>query len=73
MIRRAITEFEPRLIPGSLAVSPCHAIDASEHHNILSFEVRGMVHMDPYPLEFMVQSSLDLDTSEVNITGMRAG
>jgi type VI secretion system protein ImpF len=70
-IRRAITEFEPRLIPGSLIVSPRHAIDASEHHNILSFEVRGMVHMDPYPLEFMVQSSLDLETSEVSITGMR--
>lgn len=73
MIRRAITEFEPRLIPGSLVVAPCQAIDAGEHHNILSFEVRGMVQMDPYPLEFMVQSSLDLDTSEVNITGMRTG
>lgn len=72
MIRRAITEFEPRLIRGSLVVSPCRSINAGEHHNILSFEVRGMVQMDPYPLEFMVQSSLDLDTSEVNITGMRA-
>nr|WP_321872901.1 type VI secretion system baseplate subunit TssE [Burkholderia ubonensis] len=71
-IRRAITEFEPRLIPGSLVVSPRHAIDTGEHHNILAFEVRGMVHMDPYPLEFMVQSSLDLETSEIQITGMRS-
>jgi type VI secretion system protein ImpF len=71
MIRQAITDFEPRLIPGSLAVSPRHGTDVSAHHNILSFEVRGMVHMDPYPLEFMVQSSLDLETSEVSITGMR--
>ncbi|RBB30993.1 type VI secretion system baseplate subunit TssE, partial [Burkholderia reimsis] len=29
------------------------------------------VHMDPYPLEFMVQSSLDLETSEIQITGVR--
>ncbi|MGV2293375.1 type VI secretion system baseplate subunit TssE [Trinickia sp. YCB016] len=72
MIRRAITDFEPRLIPGSLVVSPRHAIDAGEHHNILAFDVRGMVHMDPYPLEFMVQSSLDLETSEIQITGMRS-
>lgn len=32
-----------------------------------------MIRMDPYPLEFMVQSSLDLETSQVNITGMRTG
>lgn len=70
-IRRAITEFEPRLIPGSLVVAPRHASDAAGHHNILAFEVRGMIHMDPYPLEFMVQSSLDLETSEIRITGMR--
>jgi type VI secretion system protein ImpF len=72
MIRQAITDFEPRLIPGSLVVSPRHAIDAGEHQNILAFDVRGMVHMDPYPLEFMVQSSLDLETSEIQITGMRS-
>jgi type VI secretion system protein ImpF len=72
MIRQAIADFEPRLIPGSLVVSPRHAFDAGEHHNVLAFEVRGMIHMDPYPLEFMVQSSLDLETSEIEITGMRS-
>ncbi|CAB3711882.1 hypothetical protein LMG22037_04111 [Paraburkholderia phenoliruptrix] len=72
MIRQAITDFEPRLIPDSLVVAPRHALDASDHHHVLAFEVRGMVHMDPYPLEFMVQSSLDLETSEIQITGMRA-
>jgi type VI secretion system protein ImpF len=30
-----------------------------------------MIQMDPYPLEFMVQSSLDLETSRMNIIGMR--
>lgn len=73
IIRRAITDFEPRLIPETLIVSPLTAIDACDHYNVLSFEVRGMVHMDPYPLEFMVQSSLDLETSQVSITGMRTG
>ncbi|VWB44649.1 type VI secretion system baseplate subunit TssE [Burkholderia lata] len=72
MIRRAITDFEPRLIPDSLVVTPRQDDDASGHHNVLAFEVRGLVHMDPYPLEFMVQSSLDLDTSEIQITGMRS-
>ncbi|WP_439890897.1 type VI secretion system baseplate subunit TssE [Ralstonia sp. 25C] len=73
MIRQAITDFEPRLIPDSLVVSPRQKADAGEHHNVLAFEVRGLLHMDPYPLEFMVQSSLDLETSEIQITGVRTG
>ncbi|ORC51212.1 cytoplasmic protein [Burkholderia sp. A27] len=73
IVRRAIGDFEPRLIPDSLTVSPLTALDANNRYNILSFEVRGMIRMDPYPLEFMVQSSLDLETSQVNITGMRTG
>lgn len=71
IVKRAIREFEPRLIPGSLAVEPRTTIGGDNHYNVLSFEVRGMIQMDPYPLEFMVQSSLDLETSQMNITGMR--
>ncbi|WP_153102340.1 type VI secretion system baseplate subunit TssE [Paraburkholderia hayleyella] len=73
MIRQAIIAFEPRLIPQSLTVAPRPATgSAGEHHNILAFEVRGLIQMDPYPLEFMVQSSLDLETSQIHITGMQA-
>ena len=70
IITRAITEFEPRLIPESLAVEPLNR-NGDVEHNSLSFEVRGMIQMDPYPLEFMVQSSLDLETSQLHVTGMR--
>jgi len=73
IIRRAIGDFEPRLTPDSLTVSPLTAPDTNNRYNILSFEVRGMIQMDPYPLEFMVQSSLDLETGQVNVTGMRTG
>ena len=30
-----------------------------------------MIHMDPYPLEFLVQSSIDLETSRMNIANVR--
>jgi len=73
MIRQAITDFEPRLIPDFLVVAPRQAADAGDHRNVLAFEVRGLIRMDPYPLEFMVQSSLDLETSEIRITGTRSG
>ncbi len=70
-ITRAINDFEPRLIADTLVVEPLTAIGADKQYNMLSFQVRGKIHMDPYPLEFMVQSSLDLETSQVNVTGMR--
>jgi len=69
IIRRVITDFEPRLIPDSLEVALVTEIAGNDHYNSLLFEVRGMIHMDPYPLEFLVQSSLDLETSEIRITG----
>jgi type VI secretion system protein ImpF len=72
IVKRAIENFEPRLLSDSLKIVPLGAVDAQAHYNVLAFEVRGMVQMDPYPLEFTVQSSLDLETSQVHVTGMRA-
>ena len=71
IIRRAIEEFEPRLIADKLNVAPLASGNGGVEHNTLSFEVRGMIQMDPYPLEFMVQSSLDLETSHLQVTGTR--
>ncbi|KVO63766.1 type VI secretion system baseplate subunit TssE [Burkholderia stagnalis] len=71
-IRRVILDFEPRLIPETLVVAPSRGAAAGERGNVLAFEVRGMIRMDAYPIEFMVQSALDLETSQVSVTGMRA-
>lgn len=65
-IRHAIVQFEPRLIPDSVSIAPLDGADASRYNN-LSFEIRAMIRMDPYPLEFMVQSTLDLETSQLQV------
>lgn len=72
IIKRAITDFEPRLLPDSLSVSPLQDKDGEVQYNALVFEVRGLISMDPYPMEFTVQSSLDLETSRLNLHGARA-
>jgi type VI secretion system protein ImpF len=64
-IRRAILDFEPRLIPGSLSVMRVDNVDNVRLLNNLSFEIRGMIRMTPYPLEFMVQVILDPETSRL--------
>ncbi|SDE42799.1 type VI secretion system baseplate subunit TssE [Paraburkholderia lycopersici] len=71
IIKRAIRDFEPRLVPDSVSVSPLPDRDGEVQYNALAFEVRGLISMDPYPMEFMVQSSLDLETSQLNVSGAR--
>jgi type VI secretion system protein ImpF len=66
-IRRAILDFEPRLMPETLAVTPLTDINQRVLYNVLPFEVSGKIRMDPYPLEFLVQSTLDLETNHVRM------
>ncbi|WP_420820498.1 type VI secretion system baseplate subunit TssE [Rhodoferax lacus] len=65
MIRRAILRFEPRLMPETLVVRPLQKELTSAHYNVLTFEISGHIQMQPYPLEFTVQSQVDLETNRI--------
>ncbi len=67
MIRTAILDFEPRIIPDSLQVKPLLKDGVHNHYNVLLFEISGLVSMQPYPLEFMVQSAVDMETSRITV------
>ncbi len=67
IIRRAITDYEPRLIPSSVTVAPLMREGSDENYNVLVFEIRAMVALKPYPLELTVQSSVDLETNRMSL------
>lgn len=67
MLRRAILDFEPRLIPESLAITPLGDGPDASRYNILMFELRGLMQWSPYPLEFRIQSAFDLESSTVKL------
>lgn len=71
VIRRAILEFEPRVLPASLAVLPISHAGTSIAYNVLMFEVGGVVDMNPNPLEFLLSGSLDLETSRMQVINAR--
>lgn len=71
-IRRAIEEFEPRLEPGSLTVRLIDKEGTEKRYNMLRFEISGAIHMNPYPMAFTVQSSLDLETGTISIMNFHA-
>lgn len=72
MIRRAILYFEPRLLPQTLVVRPLLKEHATAHYNVLTFEISGHIQMQPYPLEFTVQSNVDLETNRIELHHTRS-
>ncbi|SAK88426.1 type VI secretion system lysozyme-like protein [Caballeronia calidae] len=72
IVKQAIKDFEPRLIADSLSIVPLQDKAKLGRHAHLTFEIRGLIRMDPYPLEFLVQSTLDLETSRLHATSQRA-
>ena len=68
IIRRAITDYEPRLMPDTVKVSPLMKPGAGDSYNFLLFEIRAMINLKPYPLELTVQSSVDLETNRMSVT-----
>jgi len=67
MIRHAILTFEPRLLAETLVVRPLLKAQASANYNVLTFEIAGHIQMTPYPIEFMVQSNVDLETNRIEL------
>ena len=67
-IRERIIAFETRLDHHALEVT---VADASGRHrfNKMRFLVRGLLRADPHPLEFVVQTELDMESGQARVTG----
>lgn len=61
-IKNSIGLFEPRIIPGSLQVRAVTSTDGEASHNLVVFEIRGQIWANPYPIEMLLKSSIDLET-----------
>ncbi|NML34759.1 type VI secretion system baseplate subunit TssE [Paraburkholderia antibiotica] len=69
----AIIRFEPRLIPDALRIRPLHSTDPIRYNQLI-LEISGLMHWSPYPLEFRVQSTFDIETNHVTFaTDSRRG
>jgi len=64
-IKDAIVAFEPRVLPQTLDVRVMTTESSLDHHNLLSFEIRGQLWSIPYPLELLLRSSIDLESGQV--------
>lgn len=65
-IRKAIQQFEPRIIRNSLKVK-VHSNPDEMSHNSLIFEIAGSVFGQPSPFQVVLKSELDLECGEFQL------
>lgn len=66
-IKQAILRFEPRLDPSTLSVTPKRKGETISSYNVLLMEIRGQILTKPYPTEFLVQTSFDLENNQMSM------
>jgi type VI secretion system protein ImpF len=66
-IRQAILDFEPRVLPGTLQVRGIVPDDPLGHHNVISFEINGQLWAQPYPLELLLKTDVDLESGMIEL------
>lgn len=62
-IRKAIINFEPRILPNTLVIKVV-STDAY-NHNAMNFDIEGDLWMQPLPTRLYLKTQLDLDTGNV--------
>jgi len=67
LLKEAILRFEPRILPQSLSVRGIPAKDPMGHHNVMSLEITGELWSQPYPLEFLIKTDMDLESGEIRL------
>lgn len=72
-LRRAIVQFEPRILSQTLEVELVMDGPALESHNCVGLQVRGMLWAQPVPLEFLLRSRIDLEEGRVELQDSALG
>lgn len=66
MVRQAILDFEPRILPHSVRIRAVIA-RGQMNRNALGFEIEGQLWAQPLPLQLFLKTELDLETGQVTV------
>ena len=68
LIREAIVNYEPRILPDTLQVRAMETTSVLDTHNVIEFEIRGHLWSQPVPLEILLRTQIDLEAGQVEVT-----
>lgn len=66
-VKRALIDFEPRLVASTLRVEALVDEMLMDHHNVVSFRISGNLWAQPVPFEMLLRTELDLESGQVEI------
>lgn len=67
LLRQAMRDFEPRILPASLRVRL--AVDPTlMSHNAMLFEIEGDLWAQPMPLQLYLRTEVDLEVGQARVT-----
>ncbi|WP_312142564.1 type VI secretion system baseplate subunit TssE [Pantoea septica] len=66
-LRETILCYEPRIIPESLVVCSLQENDVFTKHAILHFEIRGLIHWFPRPIDLCMTGRYDFEAEKVDL------
>lgn len=65
-LRKAIRDFEPRLLRNSVKVQV--SVDESQmNHNVITFDIEGELWAQPAPTHLLLKTKLDLENGDVTV------
>ena len=70
VIRQAILDFEPRILPDTLQVRALVELSDLDHHNVIGIEIRGQLWAQPVALELLLHTEIDLETGKVQLSDL---
>jgi type VI secretion system protein ImpF len=63
-LRKAIIDFEPRILPDSISVKAELERESLDHHNVLSLRIEVLLWAQPVPIELLLRTQLDLESGQ---------
>jgi type VI secretion system protein ImpF len=66
-IRQAILRFEPRVMADGLEVKALEMSGVLDTHNVIEFEIRGLMWAQPVPLELLLRTKVDLEAGQIEV------
>ena len=66
-IKQSIVRFEPRVMEDSLEVKALDASSVLDTHNVIEFEIRGLMWAQPVPLELLLRTQVDLEAGQIQV------
>ncbi|MET0051566.1 MAG: type VI secretion system baseplate subunit TssE [Candidatus Thiodiazotropha sp.] len=67
MVRQAVQDFEPRILPQSVRVRSVRD-SAKESHNRLMFEIEGQLWALPAPTHLLIKTQIDFEEGGVSLS-----